>query len=468
MPKKPNNLLSKTFKFLVYIAPTILFFSYWPNFHLGANNSMNFEFSLPIVWLVLFDIIGLILIIKNHKVKNVFKYWLWLLFPIFLTLSIIWSPNTVRGILTIGILWLVYFAGFSLFELKNYLESDSYKTTFYKIFLYSTLAICAWCWLQSILDLIGINYENTLMCQGCVTAMFGFPHPNGFAIEPQFMGNLLLAPTLLTAWMMIKKNGHFSIAFLFFLFSATLFLTFSRGAIYAFIVAMSCMTIYYIVHSKSARPLLLWPLVFVAFLVTLNFQGLFAELGPTSDTYFSGISKSLNQLSLGIIDIRAPKDDGEPVENNNPMETTESIEDTEPTENTESAFDGYVAESTDFRVKLNDGAIDVWKKSPTNLLFGVGLGGAGEALYQNGKTTHPKEIVQNQYFSLLLESGLVGITLLIFTIALIIKATIKTKISGLIFPMIIAYAISLCFFAGLPNALHTYLLPTILLVVGKN
>lgn len=464
MPKKQNNFLVKTFRFFVYILPAILFFSYWPNFHLGTNSSMNFEFSLPLIWLALFNLLSLVLIIKNHKLKDILKYWYWLLFPASLTLSIIWSTNPVRGILTCGILWLLYFAGFSLYELRSYLKADSQKQVFYKVFFYSTLVICFWCWLQSILDLIGLSREATLMCEGCVTTMFGFPHPNGFAIEPQFMGNLLLAPILLAAWIVItkyisNKTKHVLLLIYFFIFTATLFLTFSRGAIYAFTASILFMTIYYMVHAKSARPLLIWPIIIIAFLFTLNFQGIFAALGPTNDTYFTGISKSLNQLSLGIIDIRELE--GNPADDSNQ-------EINEPSENKEAAFDGYVPESTNFRVMLNDGAIDVWRKTPTNLLFGVGLGGAGEALYQNNITTHPKEIVQNQYFSLLLETGLVGIMLLLFTVVIIIKTIVKAKISGLMLPLIIAYAISLCFFAGLPNALHVYLLPIIIFVFGKS
>ena len=51
------NKLSSLFRLFVYILPGVLFFSYYPLMHFGANESMNFELSLPIIWLILFDLI---------------------------------------------------------------------------------------------------------------------------------------------------------------------------------------------------------------------------------------------------------------------------------------------------------------------------------------------------------------------------------------------------------------------------
>ena len=107
----------------------------------------------------------------------------------------------------------------------------------------------------------------------------------------------------------------------------------------------------------------------------------------------------------------------------------------------------------------------MWSKDFITMLFGVGLGGAGQALYVNGLTSSPKEIVQNQYASLLLETGIVGVVLVILALVLVIRVAIKNQLSGGILALIVAYLISLCFFAGLPNALHIYLLPVMLMAI---
>jgi O-antigen ligase len=133
----------------------------------------------------------------------------------------------------------------------------------------------------------------------------------------------------------------------------------------------------------------------------------------------------------------------------------------------EAIFDGYVAESTDTRVRLTGAAVEIWEKDLKTILFGVGLGGAGQALYVNGLSSSPKEIVQNEYASLLLENGIVGIALLILTIVLIIRVVIKSQLAPMMLALIVAYVITLLFFSGLPNVLQIYLLPVLLWAFWK-
>ena len=203
-----------------------------------------------------------------------------------------------------------------------------------------------------------------------------------------------------------------------------------------------------------------------------------AQVSPTNDTYATGVAKVLNHLSLGVIDVRGnSSEEGASLEK---IEASES-EETEALESVktegksgkkenddkekgpeEAIFDGYVAESTDTRLKLTGAAVEVWKKDSATVLFGVGLGGAGQALYVNGLSPAPKEIVQNEYASLLLETGIVGIVLLILTMVLIIRVVIKSRLAPMMLALIVAYAITLLFFSGLPNALQIYLLPALL------
>ena len=502
------------FKFFLYLLPVVLFFSYYPIISLGANESMNFELSLPLIWLVVFDVFSFGFLVKEKKLKNILKYWQWLLFPAFLTISVFWSPNFLRGILTIGILWLIYFAVFSIFSLRKLIDVV-FRKKFFKVFFVSAIIVSAWCFVQCVLDLAGAGREYSLMCAGCTYRSFGFPHPNGFAIEPQFMGNLLLAPAIVSAWFYVAKKqngkklklersrGDNFLPFCFFVFTATLFLTFSRGAIYAFVVAMIfvtslCCTKYLTRDRKLERAPLkvlwdagtkrrvsrgklfrvvgsLWGIIILAFLFTLNLQGIMAQVSRTNDTYFSGISKVLNHLSLGIIDLRGGNnivsiDPSEDIsEKDQALESevylVENIVENSEKIGENASFDGYVAESTDVRVGLSKAAIRAWLKDLKTILFGVGVGGAGETLYRDGLSSSPKEITQNQYTSLLLEAGAVGILLLVLTLALILRVVTKDPSATPILTLLVAYGISLLFFSGLPNALHIYLLPPVLMVL---
>lgn len=440
--------------------PAVLFFSYYPVIKLGASESMNFELSLPLIWLVVFDVVAFGIMIKKKMLfRDCRKMWVWMLFPIFVTLSVLWSLNSLRGLLTVGILWFIYFAGYAFFSLRSILKEAGVKEIFWKMFFGSALVVCGWCLVQCILDLAGASRETSLMCAGCTYKMFGFPHPNGFAIEPQFMGNLLIAPAIVSAWFGLKKNKQYF--WLFFIFAVTIFLTFSRGAIYAFVVAMIFMTVFEWVRQKDWRVCKTFLIIAAAFLFTLNLQGVMTQVSPTNDTYVDGVAKVINQLSLGVIDIRESKSEILPEEANAPnLETVD-----EEAKEDKAVFDGYVEESTDTRVRLTDAALMVWRKDFKTIMFGVGLGGAGQALYVNGLSPAPKEIVQNQYASLLLETGLVGMVLMVMTLVLIVRAVYKNPAREVIWTLILAYGITVCFFAGLPNALHIYLLPAILMVI---
>ena len=440
--------MKKLFKILTYIFPAVLFFSYYPVITLAETETMHLELSLPLIFLVIFDLVAIVIALKEKIKPN--KKLLWILpFPIFLMLSILWSTNKLRAVLTVGILWALIIAVLAIINLKKFYSTKTLK----KSFIISTTIIAAWCWLQSILDIAGVE---TCMCPGCKTEMFGFPHPNGFAIEPQFMGNLLLAPTLYIIYEITKRPSKKLIALGFF-FATTLFLTFSRGAIYSFAVALIFMLTTLIIKHKNAKPILVLPLVFCSFIFTLNMQGIFAEVSNTNDTFMTGISKSLNQLSLGIIDIKIEKPEA-PKNEQNEQEVQEIPQETE------SVFDGYVEESTEVRMSLTKDAVELWQKDMKTMLIGTGLGGAGNALFENEKTSTPKEIIQNEYASLLLETGVIGIIFLILALYIIYIRVKTSENAILVYSTLVAFALSLLFFSGLPNALHIFIFPALLML----
>lgn len=524
MPKNKTkkNWIERIFVGFIYALPVALIFSYYPIISFGGDETMNFELSLPLIWLVLFDALVVILFFKRRLWKNIAKKWVFILFPIFASLSIIWSLNLVRGVLTVGILWLIYLAVFGFFELCDVFLCDGFWWKWRKVFYGAGLFACGFCLLQCVLDLAGCGQEVSLLCDGCTYKMFGFPHPNGFAVEPQFMGNLLLAPAILAGielyyslsddgicaspkhgnnntirrWGSSRPSLHWKTrlprsgyracsisprfvvrslrgsnpsflgrnlrkprtVLLFAVFAAALFLTFSRGAIYAFILAMLIFTVWEILRFRKWRVLILWPVIIFSFVFTLNLQGIFAQVSKTDDTYLTGVAKVINQLSLGVIEI--------PIQDEEVVETSEATgAGEENLAEDEAVFDGYVAESTDTRVRLSDVALKAWSKDFKTIMLGVGIGGAGQALYQNGFSAGPKEIVQNEYVSLLLETGIVGVALVILTVVLSILALKKTGNMMVVLVLAVAYGTTLLFFSGLPNALHIYLLVSLLLAV---
>lgn len=639
-----KKLLRRSLWGLLYLLPAFLFFSYYPVISFGASSSMNLELSLPLIWLVLFDLVAFAnlftlaprppipekrpprhpvpenspaqtaapkaKVLKNLPGISDRRIFLFSLFPFYLTLSVFWSRNPLRGLLTAGIAWLLFFAIFDIIYLLPLLQeentpspqtpqvstslskaqkSSKFQPTFQtaknlkshllaSLFL-STAAVCVFCFIQSILDTCGFPRSETLLCAGCTYRSFGFPHPSGFAIEPQFMGNLLLAPTLTALYLLVfrqrlarakggfakgsgatartsatalqrqalatrlERRQTFALTLFALLFSTTLFFTFSRGAIYAYAVALLILFVFALLRRQFRPSLIVIPVA--TFLLSLGLQGTFAHFGPTSETFTSAITKSIHQLSLGIIDLRSLAKTSEDVKTPENTKTPEDANSSETSpadqppetvitdlddilddlnnhlkpdselsnlthdlEQETTYFEGYVAESTNIRLGLNEIALATVLQDPQTLIFGAGLGGAGVAMFEAfpEKVGSPKEIVQNETFSLLLETGLVGLFLAHFIIVLAFLAPLlpqkfidgraaspispaelqgknffqreiyRLKTSDfwshpalpLLAALIVAYLVTLQFFSGLPNALQIYLMPPFLFFVFQS
>lgn len=471
--------------FLLYILPVIIFFSYHPVIAVGEDSTMNLEFSVTLIWLLIFSIISLptdiVFIYDFLKTKNNKKLKLLLLFAaiflIYVLISVFWSKNFSRAILTAGILGCIFLSIISIFNIISTSKKDNLKTTLQKIVLISTCVICVWCWIQSILDIFQVDSSVTMMCLGCRTITFGFPHPNGFSAEPQYMGNLLLIPAFIALYNFFqptvfskKTNYLFSIVFV-----STLFLTLSRGAIYAFCLGYLFFIVFLFAKKIKAKALCLSILsVFLSFILTIVAQGVFSQLSYTNDTFFTGIKKSLNQLSLGVIDIPIE----EPV-----TEEKEEGKTSAKNEEVSSIHNGYIEASTNERLTLTLASLKLWTSNPITFVFGVGIGGAGFAvneayrnnLYNDGfleqnyvdeaALTSPKKIIQNEYMEILLEFGLIGGIIILTVVILLIIILKDQKNNVLYFSILISFGVSFVFFSGLPNVLHIYLIFPLLLAV---
>ena len=135
--KTKTSFVSTIYKYLILILPLALFFSYYPVISLGANSSMNFELSIPLIWLVAFDAVGIVYAFERRVLFNGFlRKWAWLLFPVWGTLTVIWSVNMIRGVLTIGILWLICLAGYIMWQLRDVFD-ETFRIKFWKWFFYS-------------------------------------------------------------------------------------------------------------------------------------------------------------------------------------------------------------------------------------------------------------------------------------------------------------------------------------------
>ena len=443
------------------LMPIFIWFSYLPRIGLGGDATMNYELSLTLIYVVVLAMVGLPTIWRHRKALLKSKHiWILTAFLLWSLLSIIWSPNRLRGVLTGGILGLVY-----LIFLAAWAERVCLRRllpTLAKLLVGSATAASMLALIQMVVGTYIQSRDVTGLCAGCVAGQFGFVRPNLFAIEPQFFGNLLLAPILIVYYYLITHQRNWRVGLIFILLLTTLGLTLSRGAIYACAIGM--VVLWLTVRGRWLTKLMTIDFVLMAMVACLSIQGGLAVISPTySETFWGAVTKSINHLSLGIIDLRPGKVD---VNSEESLSTSDSPTNTSLSSNEQQpAYDGYVAESTDVRVNLTKTALTAWSSQDLfHRLAGAGLGSSGVVMAQQTGSSYQKEIVQNEYVEILLERGVIGLLLFLAAIVSTFHKPHRRNATW-VWSILVAYLAQWCFFSGLPNALHIYLVTSLLLIV---
>lgn len=459
-------------KGLFVLLPAVLFFSNWPRIDLGGTESMNLKLTLPLIWLLVFALFNLKPAFSYFK-KNLKSGLSFLIVPL---LTLLYTSDFLRGVLNVGVIYCLIISVIGSLDLlrdKNLLQKLK------KVFLSAAVFVSIFCILQMILDTVGVGREVTLLCSNCVSEIFGFSHVNGFSIEPQFMGSLMLAPYLLALNSLLEnknKKSQMNYLIVTILSLLVIFLTLSRGAIFAVSVAT---IVILIKNIKSLKKNLKIIAIFgLTFIFSLIFQGVVAQVGPTDANFVTGVNTALSQLTFNRLG-RTTEDKKLEVKTNSSimkgMETGSEVSEpeTEVTEMTietsnSPKFNGYIAESTNRRLELSRYALQISVENPTNLLFGTGIGSSGAEMLEHFPTQgHKKEIVQNQYLETLLEIGVVGIILIGVAVVTFIRLE-KFKFEPVTFALILGFSVQILFFSGLPSALHVYLLPVVFYSLVKN
>ncbi|MCG5079151.1 O-antigen ligase family protein [Candidatus Saccharibacteria bacterium] len=431
------------------MAPIMIWFSYLPRISLAEDGTMNYELSLTLIYVVILVIVGLPRIWRHRselrqsrlvRLASAFVGWS--------GLCVIWSDNHTRGLLTFAVYAVLYLVFLALVAERRLLCQLLPKLV--RVAIRATASACLLAIIQIILGTFVVTNRHTLgLCAGCVAGQFGFIRPNLLAIEPQFLGSLLLAPLLYITYLTLReKHDYAKQPLLLVLMLTTLWLTLSRGAIYAYLASLVVMIL---LVRKWRRMLAVVGSVALSLVICLICQGALASANPRIDSSFTqAVSTGLNHLSMGII--RLPYQRKSPTS----LPSISREYDKQP------AYHGYVAESTNVRLSLTKTALAAWRSNRLGQqLFGTGLGSAGIVLARQTGSQYQKEIVQNEFVEVLLERGLVGLALLGGLVALYGRLCFQRR-DYLALAILAAYLTQWCFFSGLPNALHIYLVLALL------
>ena len=149
-------------KFLLLV-PLVVWFSYQPNIYLGYSSAMNIELSLVLIYVAVLAVFALPLIVSNYQkllrcnlVRIVGLFILWSF------MSIIWSSNLSRAILTAGVSAALFTV------LLGMLSTDIKKLT--PILKNIYIASAAF---MSVLAIIQVAYGAWFdwgLCRGCLAA----------------------------------------------------------------------------------------------------------------------------------------------------------------------------------------------------------------------------------------------------------------------------------------------------------
>lgn len=444
------------------MAPIMIWFSYLPQISLAEDGTMNYELSLTLIYVVILAIVGLPRVWHHRsELRQSRLVWPASAFVGWSGLCVIWSDNRTRGLLTFAVYATLYLVFLALVAERRLLCRLLPKLV--RVAIRVTASACLLAIIQIILGTFVIADRHTFgLCAGCVAGQFGFIRPNLLAIEPQFLGSLLLAPLLYITYLILQgKHSYARQSLLLVLMLTTLWLTLSRGAIYAYLASLVVMIL---LVRKWRRMLAVVGLIALSLVICLICQGALASANPRIDSSFTqAVSTSLNHLSMGII--RLPYQRKSPTS----LPLIPREHDKQP------AYRGYVAESTNVRLSLTKTALAAWRSNRLGQqLFGTGLGSAGIVLARQTGSQYQKEIVQNEFVEVLLERGLAGLALLGGLVALYGRLCFQRR-DHLALTILVAYLTQWCFFSGLPNALHIYLVLALLSVklldsasAGKN
>lgn len=431
------------------VAPIMIWFSYLPRISLAEDGTMNYELSLTLIYVVILAIVGLPRVWHRRselrqlglvRPASAFVGWS--------GLCVIWSDNHTRGLLTFAVYVVLYLAFLALVAERRLLCRLLPKLV--RVTIWTTISACLLAITQMVLGTFVITNRHSLgLCAGCVAGQFGFIRPNLLAIEPQFLGSLLLAPLLYITYLTLRgKHSYAKQPLLLVLMLTTLWLTLSRGAIYAYLASLVVMIL---LVRKWRRQLAVVGSVALSLVVCLVCQGALASANPRIDSSFTqAVSTSLNHLSMGIV--RLPYQQKSPTS----LPSIPQDHDKQP------AYHGYVAESTNVRLSLTKTALAAWRSNQLGQqFFGTGLGSAGIVLARQTGSRYQKEIVQNEFVEVLLERGLIGLALLGGLVVLYGRLCSRRR-DHLALVILVAYMVQWCFFSGLPNALHIYLVLALL------
>ncbi len=351
--------------------------------------------SLVVGGLVIIRTIYLI-VKKEVKLAGSIPYYLLLAFVVWIILIIPESINIKRALQVVvyDVFVILLAASVSVIYKKQYMKYLLSLLFAVGIFV-SVFALY-----QFFGDIIGIPYSFTGLAQRYTSGLFGFPRVQGFSLEPLYFGSFMLIPTMLAFVLLAINNidivSRKTLNVLLLVFSTVIFISVARGAIYGYAFGLLVASVVILIKKlTSTRQIFIaLVLVIVSFILSLLIINYGSKL-PID------VSKTFGKKGAAAF--------------------TQQLTNTSLNESDERA----VARSQ---------AINLIKQNKSSLVVGLGPGQFGPYVQNNTLAPGGWTIVNNLTLELIVETGLVGLLLIIVFFADIIIMgfkKVKTKNSDI-------------------------------------
>lgn len=348
----------------------------------------SFEVTSPVAFTVrVSQLAGLALILINvpmlwrAKRQLIKAPWLWMV--LFGMVGLVTAPMAANDMRAVSVLAFTAFAAFLAWVIANRMEV--HKMALYtKLLVGTAVATCAFGLYQFFGDLMGLAPQLTGLREQYTSGVFGFPRVQATGLEPLYFDNFLLIPIgLVVAGMPFwRRRLWWWLALTFMML--IIFLNVSRGAIVALIL-----------------------LVLIGIVVAFR-RGGFKPAALILSAIIVAAAGATGLISAGSAVVKNKTVKSEAAVTNFAKQVT----------NVSSG------ESTEFRALSRQRAIEIWREHP---LFGVGMGNFGRAAHDidPNNFADDKAIVNNEPLEILVETGLVGLGLIVGFIVSIVVMFIK-------------------------------------------
>lgn len=430
-------------------ALAVLPFSYYPLVSFGSMYGVHIDGSLLYAIVLAATLASLPVILKRRQQLFQSKPMVLLgIFWLFCGMSLSWSDNLFRGAATTTFLLLLI--GFVCAIATGLPALKKHEKLLYQLLVLTVGASIIWALWQIYGDALGVNAAYTLLPTMYQSAVFGIARPTAFALEPQFFASLVIIPLFWLAWQYLitkpRTKPPLPLVIALAATSSVLLLTLSRGGIYATILGFVVLFIFE--HRNVRRWISLVAILLTGVAIsTLVILSAASINQRDSISGYESLSKVVSHLTLGVVDLPMPA---------------------KPSHNTSTAIpptkSGYVSSSTDSRTSMSGRAVSLWTQNPQTLTLGVGIGGFGAALHAQNAHFPKGSVVNNYYLELLVETGLVGMSLFVAFLGALLYQ-LASRRQTILTVLLVSLLVQLCFFSGNANIIHLWALIGVVVAV---